>query len=454
MPRSVTTAFLACVAGLAFSAAVYGQPQYSVKQLGPLAGDGGSSATAINNHEQVAGWSISQSAETPYRWSDGFMEALPVTGSGTSNFAFGISDSGSVVGRASFPGAASNAALWSRDDDGDWSVEDLGNLPGFAFSQANDLANSGELAVGDVDDAFEQLIATAWEYDPDASPPWRILSLGALAGYYGSYANGVNDQGVAVGASYIPYQTVRATRWTRTHAGWSAEALPFLPGGFDHSVASAVNEHGVTTGWAIASDGLRHAVIWLDSGIVDLGAYPGEHTYGLAINDDDQVVGETRGFGLERAFLAHNGQIVDLNDLIPPDTGWTLRSATGINNQGQIVGEGAIGGFRHSFLLTPVAMTLEGPEPGIVSVPNTFTISAGDDEEVYLYYSFSAGETPIAGCTAVPLNLGEPGLLAVFPGATSITIELPDGFSGETVYFQAASSSKCAVSNVVRHTFP
>ncbi len=47
----------------------------------------------------------------------------------------------------------------------------------------------------------------------------------------------------------------------------------------------------------------------------------------------------------------------DLNDLIDPASGWTLRVATGINDSGQIVGVGAIGGHEHAFRLDPI------PEP-------------------------------------------------------------------------------------------
>src|SRR6185503_7829555 len=40
-------------------------------------------------------------------------------------------------------------------------------------------------------------------------------------------------------------------------------------------------------------------------------------------------------------------------DLIPQDSGWTLISARGINNQGQIVGFGTHNGQTRAFLLTP-----------------------------------------------------------------------------------------------------
>lgn len=45
--------------------------------------------------------------------------------------------------------------------------------------------------------------------------------------------------------------------------------------------------------------------------------------------------------------------MVDLNDLIPANSGWYLEATTGINNRGQIVGYGLHGGQQRAFLLTP-----------------------------------------------------------------------------------------------------
>ena len=52
--------------------------------------------------------------------------------------------------------------------------------------------------------------------------------------------------------------------------------------------------------------------------------------------------------------------MVDGNDLIPADSGWALQDATGINDAGEIVGDGVIDGQDHAFLLTPI------PEPSVI----------------------------------------------------------------------------------------
>jgi len=45
--------------------------------------------------------------------------------------------------------------------------------------------------------------------------------------------------------------------------------------------------------------------------------------------------------------------MTDLNDLLPPGSGWELTQAEDINEVGQIVGWGEIGGPTRGFLMTP-----------------------------------------------------------------------------------------------------
>jgi probable HAF family extracellular repeat protein len=74
------------------------------------------------------------------------------------------------------------------------------------------------------------------------------------------------------------------------------------------------------------------------------------------INNKGQVVGGSGG----KAFIWQDGKMTDLNKLIPPDSGWLLVTATGINDAGQIVG---VGTYKDSikykdnirgFMLTPL----------------------------------------------------------------------------------------------------
>jgi probable HAF family extracellular repeat protein len=89
--------------------------------------------------------------------------------------------------------------------------------------------------------------------------------------------------------------------------------------------------------------------------MTDLGSLRiSDYCYALGINNNGQVVGFSGG----SAFLYSGGAMIDLNTLIPTNSGWTLEEATGINDSGQICGYGRNpSGQDDAFLLTPV------PEP-------------------------------------------------------------------------------------------
>lgn len=150
--------------------------------------------------------------------------------------------------------------------------------------------------------------------------------------------------------------------------------------------ASALNGQGQAAGWAGPFGGTfntepsTHAVLWSGGAATDLGTLPGATDSGaFALNGRGEVVGsayfnpsaagEAIGMRLgesnplrrlfrtnstRRAFVWRAGHMADLNDLIPPDSGWTLVEARGINDRGQIVGNGEHNGQQRAFLLTPL----------------------------------------------------------------------------------------------------
>jgi probable HAF family extracellular repeat protein len=76
------------------------------------------------------------------------------------------------------------------------------------------------------------------------------------------------------------------------------------------------------------------------------------------INDKGQIVGLAydSDFADSHAFMWPNSNSpgIDLNTLIPSDSGWELALARGVNNRGEITGQGYLNGVGHACVLIPV----------------------------------------------------------------------------------------------------
>ena len=110
-------------------------------------------------------------------------------------------------------------------------------------------------------------------------------------------------------------------------------------------------------GYAVSADRKSRAVLWQGGAIADLGALPGGSAgMAHAINNSGQVAGMAYTANSQlRAALWQGGTVADLG-ILPGGSGWDLLDATSINDAGQIVGHGRVGGQTevHAYLLTPV----------------------------------------------------------------------------------------------------
>ena len=94
----------------------------------------------------------------------------------------------------------------------------------------------------------------------------------------------------------------------------------------------------------------------------------GPVAFANALNNSIQVVGssQTAGGALD-AFLYSGGSMQDLNLLIPPLSGITIKGAVGIDAAGDIVAYGSdASGQSHEYLLTPADSPV--PEPSSLAV--------------------------------------------------------------------------------------
>jgi probable HAF family extracellular repeat protein len=135
--------------------------------------------------------------------------------------------------------------------------------------------------------------------------------------------------------------------------------LPTLPGGGFAQASAELPGDVVAVG---TSGSAQHAVKWslTTSGypITDLGTLPGDDAAAAySVNSTGQIVGFSgNNNGLvSHAFLFENGSMKDLNNLVDGlPSGWSLTYASGINDYGQICGEGTTPeGPPHAFALSP-----------------------------------------------------------------------------------------------------
>lgn len=150
-----------------------------------------------------------------------------------------------------------------------------------------------------------------------------------------------------------------------------------LGGGW--SEGRAINDRGWVAGGSLTGVSLLdpgtglvtaeyHAFVHDGTSMKDLGTLGGDFSIALGLNEHGWVVGASAG----SAFLHDGQQMFDLNTLV--DTGgrdWQLVSATAVNEHGQITGEGVLDGKAHAFVLTPV------PEPSTAALVLAGLVAVG-----------------------------------------------------------------------------
>jgi probable HAF family extracellular repeat protein len=324
---------------------------YQVTDLGTLPGDDWGFAYGINNFSQVVGRSQDSYTTIPeaFLWdATRGMQAVPGLGAGPADTAFGINDSGQVVGYSETRSGTFHAFLW----DAVHGMQDLGTLPGNTRSTAFGINNNNGQVVGN---SFTNTSGPFHAFLWDAVN--GMQDLGTLPGNTSSTAFGINNNGQVVGDSFSVGGAGHAFLWDAVHG---MQDLGILPGN-STSQALGINDSGQVVGFSYTDFSGPHAAFLWDAtnGMQALGALPGGSSSASGINNNGQVVGtSTTAGGFNHAFVWQNGTMSDLNDLIPPGSGLTLGYANSINNAGQIVGTG--NSFR-AFLLTPDSPAASAP---------------------------------------------------------------------------------------------
>jgi probable HAF family extracellular repeat protein len=370
-----------------------------------------------------------------YRWQRGVMHDLGTLADGYSSLAASINDRGWSLGASQtgiidplFGFPQNRAVLWIGR-----RMVNLGTVPGGSESIGISVNNAGQ-AVGisdnGVPDPFSifgigvQMRTFVWERGelqdigtlggPDAVPgpgcdnqrsgvvvgvsytsfapndttgiptqdPFlrdngHMIDLGNLGGTI-SFGQCANNRGDVIGQSNLPSDLVaHAFVWRKG----KMKDLGTLGG--DISEAIWINDAGDIAGSAdLPTRGIHDAVRWRHGHILDLGTVDGDAcSRGRAINSRGQIVGgssDCRNF-LHAFVWEDGGPMLDLNTLIPSDTGLQLTNAFNINDRGEILAKSVPLGVSpiddedlgHVVLLIPC----EGDDDCRSNAPRTMSVS-------------------------------------------------------------------------------
>ncbi|MCH8879493.1 MAG: hypothetical protein IID34_06370 [Planctomycetes bacterium] len=353
---------LLCVLVLVPATTAHAQ-QYVITDLGTLGGTY-SEASDISDSGQIIGMAFPEEWD-PFRaffWQDGAMIELPAP-DGLS-VARGVNAAGDAVGFA----ADGQAALWQNGQY--FNLAELSGLAEVAFSGASDINNTGQIA-GDFrakQSTIDQ--AVRWSF---VDGQWSVTTLDLLD-LPDTEASAINDAGLIVGQGKVDEEDPVWPEASVWHAAlWDAQGNATDLGtlGGARSRAADINNHNQVVGRAETGETFMYCTeevlpvsrgfMWQNGELFDLGSLGGSVGAASAINDNGQIVGlsligDACGSALH-PFLWQEGVMIDLNDVIPEDSGWLeLENAVAINNAGQIVGQGWTEDFHeHAFLLTPCA---------------------------------------------------------------------------------------------------
>ena len=362
--------------------------------------------------------------------------------------ANGVNDSELITGNTSTGAFLFDGKLNDLGDDySGLGINDIGNISG---SKAG--TNPYRTSPKPVNPAIYDAALGQWKVLDVA----RVYSRGTRQGVYADiYALAdINDNGFAVGSKRRAGITGSSAIMT-TPAFDVVTFLPIPNGGY----ATAINNQNYivgTSGNNTYTNEYAHAFLYDGATVTDLGTLNGGLTSAaMDINELNQVVGSswlspvlTSLYEPEKyhAFIWENGQMTDLNSLIPANSGWILTSATAINDNGDIVGTALLGGQVHGFLLT--APQQAGQAPVAVANANILTGKAP------LSINFSASESYDPDGTIVSYQWGfgdgassseaNPSHTYAEPGTYTATLFVTDnqGLTGMTQLTITATERK------------
>jgi probable HAF family extracellular repeat protein len=259
-----------------------------------------------------------------FLWSAGTITNLGTLG-GDYSAGQAINNLGEVVGSAQTKSGASESFLF-RDGE-------MTGLGSFGASAINDL---GVIAGTS---PIPSTIPGTTQSDAAILENGKVTDIGSLPTVNVTDGGAINNSNEVIGTGDNSESDLRAWVW-RNGALTDIGTL-----GGPQTAAYAINNEGQIVGFSQTSTDADHGFIYQNGTMTDIGL----NLFPYAINDNGEIAGSG---GCGGAVVMIGGICRNLQNLIPPNSGYSLFEAKGINNKGQIiVSTGPDGGS--ALLLTP-----------------------------------------------------------------------------------------------------
>lgn len=353
--------------GLSADALGGGTTHWAIKDLSTLGGTW-SRAYGVNSYGQVVGGSAIANGEiraflrttVPVgNFGGGMLNLGVLYANDTYSEAYAINDYAEVVGASGTP-ELPRAFLWLPTAHYGLApgMHDLGVLrSGDVFVSAYGINNLGEIVGSSRGPTSSPIHARAfiWLPQPNYGLSTGMHDLNILPGGQWATAYGINNDGNVVGQSDLATGSGHAFLWySATQTLLDLGSLGSLPGSQSYGIG--INDDNQVCGgsWVGVGD-VPQPMVWEDGTMIGIGTLGGSAGSASAINSQGQVVGFSWLAGGYAAFQwdpGDGGIMYNLNDFLL-DSLWDVRMASDINDNGQIVGEGLHWGQWRAFLITP-----------------------------------------------------------------------------------------------------
>ncbi len=341
--RSAGLAVIALIAAMTPSAA----QTYNIVDLGAVPGQSVSGGYGLNYLGQACGVSSSPSGDIATLFSNGSAINLGTLEAGDVSIATAINGSTEIVGYEPFAlqaGDLSHAWIWING-----KLTDIQSSTLFPQGTRAAGVNSTGVVVGQgnlTSSSFHAFLYSNGQM-VDIGPP----------GSYQAAAVAINDSGQVIGHAYFSTGGGGAF----VYQSGTFTYLPPPPGATVG--AFAINNLGEVAGAIYPSGGGTHVALYANGSWTDYGGVTGAAAHATGLNIGGQVVATaiypTTSYhpfkpGKHVAYIVSNGVLVDLNTLVPTNSGYTLTDAIAINDAGEILCNSTnVNGTKHAVLLTP-----------------------------------------------------------------------------------------------------